>query len=356
MVNNAFLSHVIVNGIHCSVMLNNATLRTSGGSMLRSRCTSRGTRVAAANITKADIMASNGVLHFIDKVVMPRRGRSLAELLTELGLTTLLSLLPDTGLLSAYHGRNTFTIFAPTNQAFQALGNATLKLLSQDREEARNLLLGHMTSGRQLMQNLLDRQVLEAKRPSHSLRIKITRGKRMVNDAVIHRTDIEGSNGVIHIIDKVLIPAEHTIVKYLESRGIFNRFLAALNMTSPSLMDVLESDKAPFTVFAVSDLAINHWSTDLFTYERMMSDTHVVNTIMRTHVVPDTIFTTGLTPGSYYQVDTLNTEPLLIRRLYGSNAPAYAGIALIQRANVLCTNGVIHVVNRLIQVANPSYS
>ncbi|XP_069696571.1 transforming growth factor-beta-induced protein ig-h3-like isoform X2 [Periplaneta americana] len=349
---NALLNHHFVQDVHCYATLHNATLHTKANTVLHSRCKTKGTMVSGANITTANLMASNGVLHLIDRVLIPRRARSLMELLTDLGLTKLRSLLPTAGLQSAFKGRGTITVFAPSNRALEALGNSSV-LNSQ--MEIRTLLAGHITSGRHLTHSLLDDQELQSLSHNKFLRMKLY-GWAMVNDAVIVRPNIEGSNGVIHVINKVLVPPKFSIVTYLQSKGIYSRFLDALNRTSPSLIELLESDKAPFTVFAVTDAAIDRWEADLFAYDRMMADTRIVNSIMRNHVLPDTLFTSGLVPGNYYQVTSVNSEPLLVRRWRGKRSSVYAGIALVEKPDILCTNGVIHVVNRLIQLANPSYS
>ncbi|PSN38059.1 hypothetical protein C0J52_16696 [Blattella germanica] len=349
----ALMNHHLVEGVYCLSALHNTTLNTKAKTIVRSRCTLKGTKVSGASISRNNIMASNGVIHLIDQVLIPRRAKSLMDLLDDLGLTKLKSLLPTAGLQSAFKGRGTITVFAPSNQALEAFGNSTV---FNSQMEIRTLLAGHMVSGRLLTRNLLDKQELQTLSHHKVLRTKIYNSRTMVNDGVIVKPDIEGSNGVIHIVNKVLKPPKFSIIQYLQSQGTYSRFLSALNRTSPSLIELLESDNAPFTVFAVTDASIDSWSADLFTYDRMMADTRIVNSIMRNHVVADTLYTSVLVSGNYYQMMNLNSEPLLIRRWYGQKGPIYAGIALIQNPDILCTNGVVHVVNRLIQLAYPSYS
>ena len=70
----ALLQHHLVQGVHCMATLHNMTLPTQAGTILRSRCTPKGTRVSTALIGRANMMTSNGVVHFIDQVLIPRKG------------------------------------------------------------------------------------------------------------------------------------------------------------------------------------------------------------------------------------------------------------------------------------------
>ncbi|KAJ9591880.1 hypothetical protein L9F63_001603, partial [Diploptera punctata] len=248
-----------------------------------------------------------------------------------------------------------FTLFAPTNEAFSAISDENLAMLQYNelalkvlgsQMGIRTLLAGHLVSGRLLTMNFLDKQKLRSLSHNKMLRTTLY-NMSLKHEIAISRPQRETrhrrSNGVIHVINKVLIPPKLSILTYLQSQGNFSRFIAALNKTVPSLLDLLESDNAPFTVFAVTDSD----TYSMFAYDKMMAGTLVVNSIMRNHVLPDTLFTSALVPGNYYQMTTLNSEPLLVRRLRGS---VYADTALLVKPDILCTNGVIHIVNKLIQL------
>lgn len=334
-------------------------------------------KIGDAVIIKPDIMALDGVIHVIDRVIIPKRARPLAQISSELGLNVLLSLLPNTGLQSALMGRGSLTLFAPSDKAFKALPNSTLDYYYKNPQEARILLLSHITSGRYLSSNLVDMQILHSRYPGRDLRIKVFRGSKMVESGRLLQVDAEGSNGVLHIIDQVLIPPEENIADYLRNQGNYTRFLEALSKTSPSLLDLIDTPKEEkderngfsedqFTVFAVTDEDIDSWASDLFTFDRMIADQEIVNSVMRNHVIHGVVWTKAIEAGGFYPLESLNSgsekNGLVMLKRNASGEGINVGNAQVideegengsQKSNIHCTNGVVHRVNRLIQVPNP---
>ncbi|MBX3097457.1 MAG: fasciclin domain-containing protein [Fimbriimonadaceae bacterium] len=126
--------------------------------------------------------------------------------------STLVSLVQSAGLVDVLNSDGPFTVFAPTNDAFAKVPEATLKALANDKEALRAVLLYHVVPGKFTAQQVLDANRLQAptalKRghDSVTLNIRVLDGKVRVNRATVTATDIMASNGVIHVIDTVLIP------------------------------------------------------------------------------------------------------------------------------------------------------
>jgi uncharacterized surface protein with fasciclin (FAS1) repeats len=118
---------------------------------------------------------------------------------------TLASLLQQAGLTGALEGKGPFTVFAPTDAAFAKVPKATLASLAKNKLKLRAVLLYHVVKGKvtaaQAMK-LHSAKTLEGK----SLSIKVSGGKVVVGGATVVKADVTASNGVIHVIDKVLIP------------------------------------------------------------------------------------------------------------------------------------------------------
>ena len=119
--------------------------------------------------------------------------------------TTLVSALQAANLVDTLNGEGPFTVFAPTDDAFKALPDGTLDALVADIPALTNVLLYHVVSGKVMaadVVNLTSANTVEGQ----PISIKVQDGTVMVNNAKVIITDIEASNGVIHVIDAVLIP------------------------------------------------------------------------------------------------------------------------------------------------------
>ena len=118
---------------------------------------------------------------------------------------TLASLLQKAGLAGALEGKGPFTVFAPTDAAFAKVPKATLASLAKNKTKLRAVLLYHVIKGKvtaaQAMK-LQSAKTLEGK----SVSIRVSGGKVLVGGATVTKADVMASNGVIHVINKVLIP------------------------------------------------------------------------------------------------------------------------------------------------------
>ncbi|MCB1014739.1 MAG: fasciclin domain-containing protein [Acidimicrobiales bacterium] len=119
--------------------------------------------------------------------------------------TTLATALEAADLVETLQGDGPFTVFAPTDAAFEALPDGTLDELLADPEALANVLTFHVVDGDVLSSDLSDGMEVEALN-GDTLTISIDGDTVMVNDATVTTADIEASNGVIHVIDAVLIP------------------------------------------------------------------------------------------------------------------------------------------------------
>ena len=164
-----------------------------------------------ASVTAADVDASNGVIHVIDKVLLPASGPGdIVDTAVAAGsFTTLAAALTKAGLVDALKGAGPFTVFAPTDAAFEealkALGITAEQLLARD--DLADILKYHVVGGAKVMST--DLKAGEQKVGSlegSELTVTVAGGKVMVNDASVRTADVAASNGVIHVIDKVLLP------------------------------------------------------------------------------------------------------------------------------------------------------
>jgi uncharacterized surface protein with fasciclin (FAS1) repeats len=119
---------------------------------------------------------------------------------------TLTAAVTAAGLVETLQGKGPFTVFAPTDAAFAAIQSEVDKLLKpENKEKLSKILTYHVVSGKTMAADLEDGQELTTVEGS-KLKVMVKDGKVMVGNAQVTSADIEASNGVIHVIDKVLLP------------------------------------------------------------------------------------------------------------------------------------------------------
>lgn len=165
-------------------------------------------RVNQANVVKTDIACKNGVIHVIDEVLLPSAD-NLAVTATKAGkFKTLLAAAQAAGLVEPLTGKDALTVFAPTDEAFAKLPAGTVESLlkPENKEKLAAILKLHIVAGRVYSGDLLAKKEVPSLQGEH-MKAVVTSGKATVNGAGLVATDIDASNGVIHIIDTVILPA-----------------------------------------------------------------------------------------------------------------------------------------------------
>lgn len=119
--------------------------------------------------------------------------------------STLVTAVKEAGLVETLSGKGPFTVFAPTNAAFEKLGKEKIEAVLKDKELLKKILLAHVVVGKSV--KAADAVKLDGKEVN-GFTIKVDGGTVMIGEAKVVKTDIIGSNGVIHVIDTVLIPTK----------------------------------------------------------------------------------------------------------------------------------------------------
>ena len=140
------------------------------------------------------------------KMVMNSSKNDIVQTAIKAGnFTTLATALTEAGLVDALKGDGPFTVFAPTDEAFKNLPDGALEGLLKDKEALKNVLLYHVVSGKVSSKEVVDLNKATTLNGS-DLNIKTNNGKVMINDADVIGADVMASNGIIHVIDRVLLP------------------------------------------------------------------------------------------------------------------------------------------------------
>ena len=186
-----------------------------------------GVTINGVNIVVTDIVASNGVIHVIDAVILPPAAEEAAATpeateeaaeeaaMDEMNIvetavsagnfTTLVAAVEAAGLVDALSGEGPFTVFAPTDEAFAALPAGTIDaLLADPSGDLTQILLYHVVPGMVMAADVtdgLEAETLQGGTVTFSVADGVT-----INGVNIVATDIVASNGVIHVIDAVILP------------------------------------------------------------------------------------------------------------------------------------------------------
>jgi uncharacterized surface protein with fasciclin (FAS1) repeats len=118
---------------------------------------------------------------------------------------TLVTAVKAAGLVDTLKGPGPFTVFAPTDEAFAKLPPGTLDGLLKDTAKLKNILLYHVVSGKVMAADVVKLKTAKTVEGS-SVKISAKGGKVMVDKATVAKTDIVCDNGVIHVIDTVIMP------------------------------------------------------------------------------------------------------------------------------------------------------
>ena len=202
--------HIVKGKNMSSDFIDGQEFTTIDGSKLKVSIKSDGKiMVGDAQITLADVEASNGVIHMIDKVLLPPKPvpipKDVVEIASE-SAKTLSAALNTAGLIATLKGTGPFTVFAPTDAAFASVQNVVDNLLKpENNAELTKVLTFHVVTGKVMAGDLVDGQMITTLEGSKLL-VTVKEGKVMIDGANVITADIPAYNGVIHVIDKVLIP------------------------------------------------------------------------------------------------------------------------------------------------------
>ena len=316
------------------------------------------------NVTAADVAASNGVIHVIDSVLLPPGFvlpapapaakpalKDIVDMAVGAGsFKTLATALTAAGLIDTLKGAGPFTVFAPTDAAFAKIPKADLESILADKKKLTEILTYHVVAGRvpaSAVVALDGTKVTTAN--GATVAVKVSGGRVILNGTVnVTATDIEASNGIIHVIDTVLLPppaatpiVAGAIIDVANRAGSFKTLLTAVE--AAGLTSTLQGS-GPFTVLAPTDAAFNLLQPGtLETLLKPESKATLIK-ILTLHVLA------GRAPASvivrdHSSVTTLNGQklPVSVR-----NGRVFIGNALVQVTDISASNGIIHVIDTVL--------
>ena len=339
--------HVVGASAYAADLSDGQMIETLVGEDVTVSITADGVFINDAQVTVADIAADNGVVHVIDAVLLPPapQTNTVVDIIVNSEDHTLLeAAVGAAGLVDALSAEGPFTVFAPTDEAFTALAEAfdvtVEELLAYPLLGA--VLQYHVVGAEAYSADLSDGQMITTLL-GEDVTVSITADGVFINQAQVIVADIAADNGVVHVIDAVLVPEfpeETTVVDIIVESEDHTLLEAAV--VAAGLVDALSAE-GPFTVFAPTDEAVVALTEALeITADDLLALPNLGD-ILLYHAVGAEAYAADLSDGQ------------LIETLQGGNLTVsitadgvFINDAQVTVADLEADNGVVHVIDAVL--------
>ena len=371
------LYHVVAGDVRAADVVTLESAVTVQGESVSITVEGDSVRINDANVVITDIVADNGVIHVVDAVLLPpeptmqamqdeqaemqaqddqpeqaeqaeqaeqpeqpeQPGTIVDIAVADERFETLVAALQAAELVETLQGDGPFTVFAPTDDAFAALPEGTVEALLEDIPALTDILLYHVVAGDVRAADVVTLESAVTVQ-GESVSITVEGDNVRINDSLVIIADIVAENGVIHVIDTVLLPpqAPGSIVDIALQDDRFETLVAALQ--AAELVETLQGD-GPFTVFAPTDDAFAALPEG--TVEALLEDIPALTDILLYHVVAGDVRAADVV--TLESAVTVQGEPVSIT-VEGDNVRINDSLVII--VDIVASNGVIHVIDAVL--------
>jgi len=292
-----------------------------------------------ARVTVADLPADNGVVHVLNGVLLPVE--TVADIAIDSGFSTLTAAIVKAELLpAATNPLASLTVFAPTNAAFNslatALGTDIPGLLALPT--LADILTYHVLGTEVPSSAVTNGAIVSPLSTTNTLKLTVTAGGNVyVNQAQVTAVDITADNGVVHVLNSVLLPVE-TVADIAIDSGFTTLTSAVIKA---ELLPALTNPFSNLTVFAPTNAAFDNLATALGTDLAGILALPTLSNILLYHVLGTEVLSSALTSGP---VATLNGQNITIDLSSGVKVNS----SNVVKADILADNGVVHVIDAVL--------
>ena len=301
-----------------------------------------------AKIVTQDILADNGIVHVVDALIMtPVNLKNVYEIVsTESNLTTMKKAVDAASLDDELTNETDITLFAPSDEAFEALPDGVLdELLTNSTSDLIDILLKHKHNSILLSTDFVNgERILMANGEETTIIIK-SNGP-FINNAKIEITDIIAENGVVHVIDAVLYtpPQMTTTVYDIVSDNENLSFLKDAVLAAGLRTNLVETDD--ITLFAPTNEAFNALPSEILTAFFNDASGLLRNTLMN-HIHGNEIASTDMTSGQTLSMSGGNTSTLTV-----GNGIIRIDNAFLTIRDIQADNGIVHIIDSVLDLPN----
>ncbi|XP_028907194.1 transforming growth factor-beta-induced protein ig-h3 [Ornithorhynchus anatinus] len=327
------LNHHILKSAMCAeAIIAGLSMETLEGTQLEVGCNGDVlTLNGRAIISNKDILATNGVVHYIDELLIPDSAKTLFELAAESDVSTSIDLFQQAGLGSHLSGSERLTLLAPLNTVFK---DGTPRVDGNTK----NLLLNHIIKDQLASKHLYHGQTLDTL-GGKKLRVFVYRNNLCIENSCIAAHDKRGRFGTLFTVDRMLSPPMGTVMDMLKGDNRFSMLVAAIQ--SAGLTETLNREGA-FTVFAPTNEAFRALPPGEL--NKLMANTKELANVLKYHV-GDEILVSGAV-GALVRLKSLQGDKLEVS---SKNSVVNINKEPVAETDIMATNGVIYAINSVLQ-------
>lgn len=329
----ALLNYHILKSVHCSEsIMSGATYATLEGTNIEIGCDGDSLTVNGERmVNRKDIVATNGVIHLINKVLIPDAAMQILDLVSS-RQSTFSELVKDTGLSAAFTDTD-YTLLAPYNEAFNE------DIMSFDQRILKVILQNHILKVKVVLNQLYNGQILETV-GGKFLRVFVYRTAVCIENSCMVRGSREGRNGVLHTVRKVIMPSENSMLQILRDDPRFTIFLTLIE--SVGLTELLTEGR-DWTLFVPTNDVFESLTPNEL--EELTRDKNALRHILLYHLLKGVYIGDGIEYGVTNVLKSYQGSRLMIKLV---NNTMLVNNVKAKELDLLANNGVIHVVNCLL--------
>jgi transforming growth factor-beta-induced protein len=308
------------------------------GGLLISACVQAGSKCKSGSVVHRRVVGS----HVMTTTVVKPHQKDIVDTAVSAGsFKTLVAAVKAAGLVETLKGAGPFTVFAPSDDAFAKLPAGTVESLlkPENRAKLQAILTYHVVPGKVMAADVV-KLTGALTVQGQQVDIAVNNGTVTVDNAKVLKTDISCSNGVIHVIDQVILPADSDIVDSAVAAGSFKTLAAAL--TAAGLVETLKGE-GPFTVFAPSDEAFAKLPAGTVESLLKPENRDKLVAILTCHVVSGKVLASDVV--KLKSAKTVNGKELAVTV---TEAGVTIDSAKVVATDIEASNGVIHIIDSVI--------
>ncbi|ESP05386.1 hypothetical protein LOTGIDRAFT_208417 [Lottia gigantea] len=306
--------------------------------------------VEGSQMVGRDIMATNGVIHVIEDVLVPDQALGLIDVAEKNNLTKFVELLKETGMFKGITKMENLTLFIPSNNAFEKLEEkVSLEELKKDKKKVEDIVMYHVVPEVVTCSRLHNNYKLSTENERN---IRMNRYStfpfrhhsiQTAQCAPIIKENVPACNGVINIVNEVLLPPVGNVVDNLASKKKFSTLVRL--MKKSGLADMLQ-EEGPFTMFAPTNEAFDDlYEEDL---EKIEDNPEVLKKVLQNHIVQEFVCCASISMvRSWFDVASVRTLSGVRFPVKERHGTIQFNHAVVTECDNTATNGVVHAIDKV---------
>eukprot|EP00092_Neocalanus_flemingeri_P009443 GFUD01010161.1.p1 GENE.GFUD01010161.1~~GFUD01010161.1.p1 ORF type:complete len:868 (+),score=289.70 GFUD01010161.1:35-2638(+) len=310
--------------------------------------------VEGMKLKMKDIVGTNGVIHVIEDVLVPESARTVVDALKTRKMKTILELFDSAKLTEAVSDMSNMTLFVPTEKALAELPDTFIEELKSDSQKLKEFLMYHMATPRKCKCDFENNLMLQSGMENQKIRVNTYGASLMFGDrfkvataqcAKIVNLDDEVCGGMIHTVDKVLLPPAGDIMDVVTNSGKYSKFMELVDFSG--LKEELESETGK-TLLVPTDSAFEKIDEEIA--KKLAEDKEFAQKVVRKHLLKEVLCCSGIQRNNLLfnnsRKRSSSGDLVAVRR--SNSGHLYADKAEISKCDMIASNGVVHQIESLL--------